>query len=212
MPSLTYSAGLFIFQTCKPPENDCCCLPHPLCGEMPQAVAGDRGPPLLPTGHPSVNHWTVHLATEAPTPSPGPPSLLVPQHPQNMHQNTTFASRDELIPGSPVPASELPAPATPTTLLAAGYASGEAGHESLSPSPSATGAAISSLPRQVSRPDWLHGGCHLAASRCIPSRAITTVPWALTGDGTTGSCWLLKSGGSKPVRPGAEGAVHARLS
>lgn len=133
MPSLTYSAGLFIFQTCKPPENDCCCLPHPLCGEMPQAVAGDRGPPLLPTGHPSVNHWTVHLATEAPTPSPGPPSLLVPQHPQNMHQNTTFASRDELIPGSPVPASELPAPATPTTLLAAGYGSGEAGHERACP-------------------------------------------------------------------------------
>lgn len=85
----------------------------------------NRRPPLSPTGHPRVNHWTVHLATEESTLSPGPPSLLVPQYSQNMHPNTTFASRDELIPGSPVPASELPAPATTTTPLAAGYASGE---------------------------------------------------------------------------------------
>lgn len=57
--------------------------------------------------------------------------------------------------------------------------------ESLSPSPSTTEAGISSLPHQVSRPDWLHGGCHLVASRCIIPSAIIMVPWALTGDGTT---------------------------
>lgn len=84
--------------------------------------------------------------------------------------------------------------------------------ECLSLNPSATGAGISSFPHQVSRPDWLHRECHLVNSRCITSPAIITVPWALTGDGTTSSCLFLKSAGSKPVHPGAEGAVHARLS
>ena len=65
-----------------------------------------------------------------------------------------------------------------------------------------SGGDISSLSRQVLRADWLHGGCHLAASRCITSTAVITVPGALTEDEhtteTTNSWLLLKSGGSKP--------------
>lgn len=149
MPSLTYGAGLFIFQTCKPSENDCSCLPHPLRSKMCRAAAGDRGPcqhpaqkpPSLPAGHPSVIRWTAHLATEAPAPSPCPPSLPARQHPQNTHQNTAVASvaqfpspgpagdRDryshhftatlprylaELILGSPLPAPGPPVLATPS--------------------------------------------------------------------------------------------------
>lgn len=200
-------------------ETTAAAFPIPFVARCPRLWQGTRNRdlPCCPQDIPAQTTGTVHLATEPPTPSSSPPSpLLVPQHSQNMHQNTTFASRNELIPGSPAPESELPAPATPASPLAAGYASGELGHgagaESLSPSPSATEAGISPLPHQVSRPDWLHGGCHLVASRCIISPAIITVPWALTGDGTTSSCLLLKSGGSKPVHPGAEGAEHARLS
>lgn len=186
-------------------------FPIPFVARCPRLWQGtrNRGHPLLATGHPSVNHWTVHLATEAPTPSPSNPSLLVLQHPQNTHQNTTFASRDELTPGSPVPKSQLPAPATPTTLLAAGYAGGTDGKPV--PKPKCTGAGISALPHQISRPDWLHGGCHLVASRCItPLPSLQCPGLSQEMEAPAPVCSFSQEGARLPTV--VQRAVHARLS
>lgn len=204
MPSLTYSAGLFIFQTCKPPENDGRCLSHPLCGEMPQAVAGDQeqGTSLIsPQDIPALTTGPCTLQLRHPRPPRLPPHSLC-------HSTLKTCTKTSLLPAGM--SSSLAVQFLNQNyqllpphlhhllldLLVGNRVMVVALRESLSPSPSAPGAGISSLPHQLSRPDWLHGECHLVASRCITSPAIITVPWALMGDGTTSSCLYLKSGGA----------------
>lgn len=170
----------------------------------------------------------MHLATEAPAPSPSPPprSLLrstlkictkTPLLPAllgspalvllgtgtaTISQQLSPSCLAELIPGSPVPAPGPPAPASHAACWWTHWQGTGSGARARPRVQVRAGGDTSALPRQVLRADWLDGGCHFAASRCITSTAVITVPWALTEDEhtteTTDSCSLLKSGGSKP--------------